>query len=138
VFVGLSSSVSETAEVLTLDPDKITAYLLTGCTRSMFANRLAYFFDLRGPSLAVDTACSSSATALQLAVDAIRQNQCDAAIVAGAQMNLTPFSTMQFQQLGTLADDGCCKSFDEKGVANLNTYMKLLVQATATCAARAL
>ena len=33
----------------------ITGYEQTGCTMSMFANRLSFFFDFRGPSKAVDT-----------------------------------------------------------------------------------
>jgi fatty acid synthase len=84
VFVGCSAS--ETGGALTQDPDQVTGYTLTGCVRSMFSNRLSYAFDLRGPSFSVDTACSSSMLALQLAVDAIRQDQCDAAIVAGNQL----------------------------------------------------
>ncbi len=35
----------------------------------MFANRLSWTFDLRGPSKAIDTACSSSLTALAEARD---------------------------------------------------------------------
>ncbi len=46
------------------DADGITGYEHTGCSASMFANRLSWTFDLRGPSKAVDTACSSSLTAL--------------------------------------------------------------------------
>lgn len=33
----------------------MVGYTLTGCTRSMFANRLSFSFDFRGPSFAVDT-----------------------------------------------------------------------------------
>jgi fatty acid synthase len=64
VFVGCAAS--ETAGSLTTDADQIVGYTLTGCTRSMFANRISFFFDLRGPSLAVDTACSSSLVAMQV------------------------------------------------------------------------
>jgi hypothetical protein len=46
------------------DADGITGYEHTGCSASMFANRLSWTFDLRGPSKAIDTACSSSLTAL--------------------------------------------------------------------------
>lgn len=105
----------ETGGALTQDPEQVTGYTLTGCVRSMFSNRLSYAFDLRGPSFSVDTACSSSLLALQLAVDAIRQDQCDAAIVAGAQLTLTPTAALQFLKLGMLSSAGSCRSFDQSG-----------------------
>ena len=37
------------------DIKEITGYEQTGCTLSMFANRLSFFFDFKGPSKAVDT-----------------------------------------------------------------------------------
>ena len=46
------------------DAEAVTGYEHTGCSGSMFANRLSWTFDLRGPSKAIDTACSSSLTAL--------------------------------------------------------------------------
>uniref|UniRef100_A0A0N4ZB91 Fatty acid synthase n=1 Tax=Parastrongyloides trichosuri TaxID=131310 RepID=A0A0N4ZB91_PARTI len=113
VFVGCSAS--ETGGALTQDPETVTGYTLTGCVRSMFSNRLSFAFDLRGPSFSVDTACSSSMCALQLAIDAMRQDQCDAAIVAGAHLTLTPTAALQFLRLGMLSDKGSCRSFDESG-----------------------
>ncbi|GMT36007.1 hypothetical protein PFISCL1PPCAC_27304 [Pristionchus fissidentatus] len=113
VFVGCSAS--ETSGSLTMDPETVTGYTLTGCVRSMFANRLSFTFDFRGPSFAVDTACSSSLLALQLAVDAIRTGQCDSAVVAGAHLTLTPTAALQFLRLGMLSDRGSCRSFDESG-----------------------
>ncbi|CAI2347157.1 unnamed protein product [Caenorhabditis sp. 36 PRJEB53466] len=113
VFVGCSAS--ETSGALTQDPETVTGYTLTGCVRSMFSNRISYTFDLQGPSFSVDTACSSSLLALQLAIDAIRQGQCDAAIVAGAHLTLTPTAALQFLRLGMLTDKGSCRSFDDSG-----------------------
>ena len=46
VFVGCSSS--ESHDTWTNDPEQITGYEMTGCTRSMFANRLSYSFDFKG------------------------------------------------------------------------------------------
>ena len=46
------------------DAEAVTGYEHTGCSGSMFANRLSWTFDLRGPSKAIDTACSSSLTAV--------------------------------------------------------------------------
>lgn len=113
VFVGCSAS--ETGGALTQDPEQVTGYTLTGCVRSMFSNRISYTFDLRGPSFSVDTACSSSLLALQLAIDAIRQGQCDAAIVAGSHLTLTPTAALQFLKLGMLSNAGSCRSFDQSG-----------------------
>ena len=68
-----------------------------------------------GPSLAVDTACSSSLIALDQAERAIRSGQCDAAVVGGASICLHPSNTVQLMKLGTLSQDGKCKSFDVSG-----------------------
>ncbi|GMR51168.1 hypothetical protein PMAYCL1PPCAC_21363, partial [Pristionchus mayeri] len=119
VFVGCSHS--ETSDVLTADPETVTGYALTGCTRSMFSNRLSFTFDFRGPSFSVDTACSSSLLALQLAVDAIRMGQCDSAVVAGAHLNLAPTTALQFHRLTMLSGRGSCRSFDESGDGYVRT-----------------
>jgi len=46
VFIGCSAS--EAHDAWTADGERVTGYEMTGCTRSMFANRLSYFFDFRG------------------------------------------------------------------------------------------
>ena len=53
----------------------------------MIANRVSYHLDLRGPTVPVDTACSSSMYATHLAVQALRNGDCDAAVVGGSQLN---------------------------------------------------
>ncbi|KAK2153659.1 hypothetical protein LSH36_290g03081 [Paralvinella palmiformis] len=113
VFIGCSAS--ESHDAWTANIENIVGYEMTGCTRSMFANRLSYFFDFKGPSFAIDTACSSSLLALDQALRAIRSGQCDAAIVGGSSLCLNPGTTLQFQKLGMLSPDGACKSFDASG-----------------------
>lgn len=54
---------------------------------SMLANRVSYHLDLRGPSVPVDTACSSSLYATHLAIQALRNGECEAAVVGGSQIN---------------------------------------------------
>ncbi len=54
---------------------------------AMVANKISYHLDLLGPSIALDTACSSSLVALHLAVQGIRNGDCEAAVVAGCQLN---------------------------------------------------
>lgn len=46
VFIGASNA--ETDEGLAEEPEKATGYLLTGCCRAMFANRVSYSFDFKG------------------------------------------------------------------------------------------
>ncbi|XP_045164352.2 fatty acid synthase-like [Mercenaria mercenaria] len=113
VFIGASAS--ESHDAWSMEIENTVGYAMTGCTRSMFANRLSYFFDFKGPSYSIDTACSSSLMALDQALHGIRCGQCDAAIVGGTQLCLNPAIAMQFMKLGMLSPEGMCKSFDTDG-----------------------
>ncbi|XP_044766742.1 fatty acid synthase-like [Coccinella septempunctata] len=113
VYLGICASESE--EYWGQDPDKINGYGLTGCCRAMFANRISYTFDFKGPSYAVDTACSSSLYALSQAIGAIRSGECDSAIVGGANLLLKPNGSLQFHRLSMLSPQGMCKAFDSSG-----------------------
>jgi len=87
-------------------------YQMTGKADFALANRLAYEYDLRGPSVAIKTACSATAEALRQAVLAIRAGSCPSAIVAGANIIITPRTSVAMTQFGLLASDGNCKTFD--------------------------
>ena len=50
------------------------------------ANRLSYVFGLTGPSMVIDSACSSSLVALHQACTALYNNDCEYALVAGADL----------------------------------------------------
>jgi len=47
-------------------------YKATGTALAMVANRLSWYYDFTGPSIALDTACSSSLNALHLACQSLR------------------------------------------------------------------
>ncbi|XP_058059390.1 fatty acid synthase [Anopheles bellator] len=113
VYIGCSNS--ETEQHWCADPDLVNGYGLTGCARAMFANRLSFTFDFKGPSYAVDTACSSSLFALSQAFADMKAGHCDAAIVAGCGLILKPTMSLQFKRLNMLSKDGMCKAFDESG-----------------------
>lgn len=113
VYVG--ASVSEVEEGLVSDISKVSGYALTGCSRSMFSNRVSFTFDFQGPSYTIDTACSSSFLALQQAVLGMRTNQCDQAIVAGVNICVRPATSLQFNKLSMLSPDGACKHLDAEG-----------------------
>ncbi|MFI7000147.1 SDR family NAD(P)-dependent oxidoreductase [Nocardia sp. NPDC050175] len=87
-------------------------YVGLGSASSVAAGRLSYLLDLRGPSLVVDTACSSSLVALHLAMNSIRNGECDRAVVAGVSAIVHPDTYLQACKMRMLAVDGRCKTFD--------------------------
>jgi len=95
-------------------------YELIGSCRAMFANRISFAFDFIGPSYALDTACSSSMYAMHQAIIAMRNGDCDSAIVGGTNIILKPATSIQFNKLSMLSKDGKCMVFD----ASRNGYVR--------------
>jgi len=60
----------------------------------------------------VDTACSSSLVAVHLACQAIRNGECDQAIVGSVKIHLLPVVKAD-QDIGIMASDGRTRSFDD-------------------------
>ncbi|GAX59140.1 polyketide synthase [Candidatus Scalindua japonica] len=77
------------------------------------ANRISYFLDFCGPSLAIDTACSSSLTAIHMACESIRRGECCAAIAGGVNLLVHPDKYIQYSMANVLSHDENCKSFGE-------------------------
>ncbi|MCP4042850.1 MAG: KR domain-containing protein, partial [Gammaproteobacteria bacterium] len=79
------------------------------------ANRVSYTFDLHGPSMAVDTACSSSLSAIHLACESLRNQECKVAIAGGVNLSLHPNKYLVLSQNRFTSTDGRCRSFGEGG-----------------------
>jgi acyl transferase domain-containing protein len=110
VFLGLYGADYMTAQ-LAGEAD-ITAYTGPGGARSIAANRLSYLLDLHGPSLTVDTACSSSLVALHLACRALRDGECDLALVGGVNVLLAESMMSATEKVLPMASGGRCRTFD--------------------------
>ena len=78
-------------------------------------NRISHAFGFDGPSLAVDTSCSSSLSALHLATESLRRGECDAAVVAAANLILHPYHLALLSESGLLASDGPVLAFSADG-----------------------
>ena len=94
------------------DPTVAHPYAITGTASSIIANRVSYFYDFRGPSMALDTACSSSLVAVHQGVQALRNGEADVVLAGGVNALITPMVTIGFDEVGgVLAADGRIKSF---------------------------
>ncbi|KUI54273.1 Lovastatin diketide synthase LovF [Cytospora mali] len=113
-FVG--SFCGDYTELLSRDPETTPFYQATGSghSRAIIANRLSYFFDLRGPSVTIDTACSASLVALHLACQSLRSGETKQALVAGANVILGLEATISMSMMRFLSPNGRCYSFDER------------------------
>ncbi|MFC0540179.1 type I polyketide synthase [Kutzneria chonburiensis] len=89
-----------------------------GSTYYAVANRVSYFLNLFGESLAVDTACASSLTAVDLACERLAAGRISAAIVGGVSVLPTPHGFVALDAMGATSPDGRSKSFS----ADANGY----------------
>ena len=120
VYVGISTWDYSFLQVKSEERASIGAYTNVGTALCIVANRLSYFFNLIGPSLAVDTACSSSLVATHLACRSLWNGESELAFVGGVNVLVQPEVTIGFSKASMLSPDGRCKSFD----ARANGYVR--------------
>jgi polyketide synthase 13 len=117
VYIGTSTTDFQLVAAMSLGetdpnvPASAEGYKITGSASSIIANRVSYFYDFRGPSVAVDTACSSTLVAVHQAVQALRAGDADVALAGGVNMLLMPMTTLGFDKIGAVAKDGRIKAF---------------------------
>ena len=90
-----------------------SVYAATGSALSVVAGRVSYLLGFRGPSMVVDTACSSSLVAMHQACTDLRLGKCNKSIIAGINLILTPWISIQYARAGMTSADGTCHTFDE-------------------------
>ncbi|KAI1346694.1 hypothetical protein F5Y01DRAFT_264504 [Xylaria sp. FL0043] len=110
VFVG--SFTSDYQQMSIFDPDFRHNYAATGVDPGIISNRIGNVFNLNGPSFTINTACSSSIYALHNACHALRNRDCDAAIVGGVNLIITVDQHMNTAKLGILSPTSTCHTFD--------------------------
>ncbi|MEU6580067.1 polyketide synthase Pks13 [Nocardia sp. NPDC046763] len=94
-------------------PISAEGYGLMGSSTAIIPNRVSYFYDFRGPSVAVDTACSSTLVAVHEAVRSLRSGDSDLALAGGVNLIIAPVATLGFEVNGVFAKNGRLKAFSK-------------------------
>ncbi|MHA7650918.1 SDR family NAD(P)-dependent oxidoreductase [Mycobacterium sp. ML4] len=120
VFVGACSQDYGGLQSAPGELEGLGPHSASGTFMSILSNRLSYTLDLRGPSMTIDTACSSSLVAVHTAVQSLRREESDLALVGGVNLMLTPQFTIALSQAAMLSPDGWSRAFD----ASANGYVR--------------
>lgn len=108
VYLGYGSELDYKNYIQKVDPDSLI-YSIPGNIRPIIASRLSYIMNFRGPSMIVDTTCSSSLVATHLACRALREGECDTALVGGIQIHLMPYRSVK---IGIESSNSRTNTFD--------------------------
>ncbi|GAB4562963.1 MAG: hypothetical protein Tsb0020_11710 [Haliangiales bacterium] len=90
----------------------IEGYTAASNTGAFAANRLSFFFDLRGPSVAVDATSASSAVAIHQACRSIWAGEAEFALTGGVSLILAPDVHISMSKAGALSPSGRCRTLD--------------------------
>ncbi|KAF9461926.1 polyketide synthetase [Collybia nuda] len=86
---------------------------LEGSADDAAGARLSYFLNLTGPAIEIKTACSSSAVAIHQACTAIRNGDCEAAVVIASTTFFHPASALFRSITGISSRSGHCSPFSD-------------------------
>ncbi|MBW4478212.1 MAG: SDR family NAD(P)-dependent oxidoreductase [Tolypothrix brevis GSE-NOS-MK-07-07A] len=96
-----------------LASDPVQESILSLSSYSAIANRVSYFFDFHGPSMAIDTMCSSSLIAIQLACDSLLKGECQMAVAGGVNLSIHPNKYIGLSLSQMMSRQNTSKSFGE-------------------------
>nr|WP_010097992.1 SDR family NAD(P)-dependent oxidoreductase [Ornithinibacillus scapharcae] len=112
VYVGV---MNEDYQLYAAQEQKVGNPIVLSGNPASIANRVSYFFDFHGPSLAIDTMCSSSLVAIHMACQAIKQGECEYAIAGGVNVMSHPNKYLLISQSKFASTNGRCVSFGKDG-----------------------
>ncbi|MDO9451951.1 MAG: amino acid adenylation domain-containing protein [Stagnimonas sp.] len=85
---------------------------ILGSDKDYAATRIAFKLNLSGPAVSTQAACASSGVGLHMACLSLRENDCDAAVIGGAAVQLPLGAGYAHLPGGPLAPDGVIRPFD--------------------------
>ena len=111
VYIALGNSDYIQARFRSGNLDTVDVYDTTGIPFGTACGRVSYLYDWKGTSFALDAACASSLLAVHLANEDLNKKIIDTAIVASANLLLTPEPFVGLSKLGSLSSGDACKAF---------------------------
>ncbi|RZB84952.1 fatty acid synthase, partial [Asbolus verrucosus] len=108
----------------------ISGFGVTGHSRAMMPNRVSYWLDLKGPSVAYDSNWIGGIEVLRLAYEAVKTGQCESVIVGTANLALNSEFQWLYNDMGLLSPDGTTKPYDAdaQGYARSDGIVVLYIQ----------
>jgi 3-oxoacyl-(acyl-carrier-protein) synthase/malonyl CoA-acyl carrier protein transacylase/surfactin synthase thioesterase subunit/acyl carrier protein len=94
--------------------DETSAFAAIGSHPALMANRISFFYDLKGPSMTCDVSCSGSLAAVYYAIMSLQTGDCDLAIAGGVNVLLLERFATSMASGGFLSKDFQCFTFDER------------------------
>jgi acyl transferase domain-containing protein/acyl carrier protein len=92
--------------------DVSTYEIIMGNEKDALTTTVSYLFELTGPSVAVQTFCSTSLVATHLAVQALRNGECEMALAGGVSIRVPDRIGHIFGPGGQESPDGHVRTFD--------------------------
>ena len=83
--------------------------------KDFLSTRIAYKFDLTGPSFTIQSACSSSLLAVHQACQNLRFEECDMMLVGGSVIRIPQVEGYLAERRNVHSLDGRCRPFDGTG-----------------------
>jgi 3-oxoacyl-(acyl-carrier-protein) synthase/thioesterase domain-containing protein/enoyl-CoA hydratase/carnithine racemase/acyl carrier protein len=80
---------------------------------SSIANRISYYFNLQGPSIAIDTMCSSSIVAIHMACESLKRGETQLAVAGGVNLSIHPSKYLGLSMIQLLGSHPGCRSFND-------------------------
>ncbi|RYP82893.1 hypothetical protein DL769_001502 [Monosporascus sp. CRB-8-3] len=118
--VQVSVGMNDHEDLLLRKLQSAPTYLATGIGRSILSNRVAYFFDWRGPSITMNSACPFSLVAVPMTMQTLRSGESRVSVACGSNLLLGSESVILESKLKILSSDGCSKLWDR----NMNGYAR--------------
>ncbi len=112
VFVGIM--LNDYGRLYGRDLSVIDGYTTQNNTFAYAANRISFFYDLRGPSMALDTHCSSSLLAVHQACVSVWTGESDWALAGGVNLVLAPDADVSMSKATALSPTGRVRAWDSK------------------------